>query len=109
MPTATYHWFEVRARDLSSDPEIAGLVVNAREISDRKAAEQLLATSEARFRALVQHSSDVVAVVDRKGCFTFVSPAITEDARARAGGPGGHQGGRSAAARRAGAAAADPR
>ena len=73
----TYHWFEVRARDLSSDPEIVGLVVNAREISDRKAAEQLLATSEARFRALVQHSSDVVAVVDRKGCFTFVSPAIT--------------------------------
>ncbi|MCU1352208.1 MAG: diguanylate cyclase/phosphodiesterase with sensor(s) [Acidimicrobiales bacterium] len=73
----SYRWFDVRTRDLYDDPEILGVVVNAREITDRKAAEQLLATSEARFRSLVQHSSDVVAVVDERGRFTYVSPAIT--------------------------------
>ncbi len=73
----TFRWFEVGTRDLSDDAEIGGLVVNAREITDRKATEKLLATSEARFRALVQNSSDIVAVVDLDGLFSFVSPAIT--------------------------------
>ncbi|MEZ5203115.1 MAG: PAS domain S-box protein [Acidimicrobiales bacterium] len=53
-------------------------MVTAREVSDRKATEQRLAASEARFRALVQSSSDVVAVVGDNGCFTYVSPAVSE-------------------------------
>jgi diguanylate cyclase (GGDEF)-like protein/PAS domain S-box-containing protein len=62
--------------DLRHDPEIEGLVVNARDITDRKGAEQLLARNEARFRSLVQNSSDVVAVVDDNAFFTYVSPSI---------------------------------
>jgi diguanylate cyclase (GGDEF)-like protein/PAS domain S-box-containing protein len=73
-----HRWFEVRARDLQQDPEIEGLVVTAREISDRKATEQQLAASEARFRALVQSSSDVVAVIASDGRFTYLSPAVDE-------------------------------
>ncbi|MGI8756247.1 MAG: PAS domain-containing protein, partial [Acidimicrobiales bacterium] len=45
----THRWFEVRLRDLAHDPEIRGMVVTAREVSDRKATEQQLAASEARF------------------------------------------------------------
>ena len=74
----SHRWFEVRTRDLGHDPEIQGLVITAREISDRKATEKQLAESEARFRALVQSSSDVVAVVADNGCFTYLSPAISE-------------------------------
>ncbi|KAA0233186.1 MAG: hypothetical protein JJLCMIEE_02781 [Acidimicrobiales bacterium] len=74
--SGTFHWFEVLARDLREDPEIEGIVVNAREIGDRKLAEQRLARSEARFRALVQNSSDLVAVVDEDGFFTYLSPAV---------------------------------
>ncbi len=74
----SHRWFEIRTRDLEHDPEIQGLVVTAREVSDRKATEQRLAASEARFRALVQSSSDVVAVVGDNGCFTYVSPAVSE-------------------------------
>jgi diguanylate cyclase (GGDEF)-like protein/PAS domain S-box-containing protein len=73
-----YRWFEVLTKDLRSDPSVGGIVVNAREITDRKRAEQRLARSEARFRALVQNSSDVVAVVDSHGVFTYVSPAVTQ-------------------------------
>ena len=73
----TYRWFEVVTRDLREQDEIGGVVVNFREITDRKGAEQRLANSEARFRALVQNSSDVVAVVDDDALFTYVSPAIT--------------------------------
>ncbi|WP_426570696.1 EAL domain-containing protein [Aquihabitans sp. McL0605] len=74
----SHRWFEIRTRDLEHDPEIQGLVVTARGISDRKATEKQLAESEARFRALVQSSSDVVAVVLDNGCFSYVSPAISE-------------------------------
>ncbi len=70
-------WFEVAARDLTSEAEIAGYVLNCREVSDRKDAELRLFRSEARFRALVQNVGDVVAVIDDWGRFTYVSPAIT--------------------------------
>jgi diguanylate cyclase (GGDEF)-like protein/PAS domain S-box-containing protein len=72
----SYRWFEMLSTDLRHDPEIEGLVVNARDITDRKGAEQLLARNEARFRSLVQNSSDVVAVVDDNAFFTYVSPSI---------------------------------
>jgi diguanylate cyclase (GGDEF)-like protein/PAS domain S-box-containing protein len=74
----SHRWFEIRTRDLEHDPEIQGLVVTARGISDRKATEKQLAESEARFRALVQSSSDVVAVVSDNGCFSYISPAVAE-------------------------------
>jgi len=74
----SHRWFEIRIRNLEHDPEIEGLVVTAREISDRKATEQQLAQNEARFRALVQSSTDVVAVVADNGCFSYVSPAVLE-------------------------------
>jgi diguanylate cyclase (GGDEF)-like protein/PAS domain S-box-containing protein len=75
--TGQARWFEVLARDLSDEPEIMGLVVNCREISDRKETEDKLARSEARFRALVEHSSDVVAVLDETGQITFVTASVT--------------------------------
>jgi diguanylate cyclase (GGDEF)-like protein/PAS domain S-box-containing protein len=70
-------WFEIAARDMLHDPQIEGIVLNCREVSDRKDAELRLHRSEARFRALVQNVSDVVAVIDEWGLFTYVSPAVT--------------------------------
>jgi len=71
----TYHWFEVVGVDLQSDPNIGGIVLNAREIGDRKAAEERLQLSEARFKALVQYSSDLVLVVDSQDGVRYASPS----------------------------------
>lgn len=71
----TYHWFEVVGVDLQSDPNISGIVLNAREIGDRKAAEERLQLSEARFKALVQYSSDLVLVVDSRDGIRYASPS----------------------------------
>ncbi len=71
-----YHWFEVVGVDLQSDPNIRGIVLNARQIDDRKAAEERLRLSEARFKALVQNSSDVVLVVGSAGGIRYASPAV---------------------------------
>ena len=47
-----------------------------RDITERKEAEQALEASERRFRALVQHSSDVITVIDANGIIRYVSPAV---------------------------------
>ncbi|MEZ5239100.1 MAG: diguanylate cyclase, partial [Microthrixaceae bacterium] len=45
---------------------------------DRKAAEELLLLSEARFKSLVQNNSDLVVVVDPQDRITYASPSSTE-------------------------------
>ncbi|MDT0631644.1 PAS domain S-box protein [Rubrivirga litoralis] len=47
------------------------------DITAEREAREALFQSEARFRALVQRSTDVVVVVDRAGRLTYVSPSVT--------------------------------
>ncbi len=68
-------WFEVHIADRRDDPDIGGIAINARDISERRAADEALRQNEARFKALVQHSSDLVAVLDEVGRFIYVSPS----------------------------------
>ena len=46
------------------------------DVTAEREAREALFQSEARFRALVQRSTDVVVVVDRAGRLTYVSPAV---------------------------------
>jgi PAS domain S-box-containing protein len=46
------------------------------ELAQRRAAEAALWTSEGRFRTLVEHGSDVIAVIDSSGVLTFVSASV---------------------------------
>jgi diguanylate cyclase (GGDEF)-like protein/PAS domain S-box-containing protein len=69
------HWFEATVAELQGDADVAGTVFNAREIADRVAARAVLERSEARFRSLAQHSSDIVAVLDDSGSVSYMSPS----------------------------------
>ena len=73
----TWRWFELVAENLLDDPEVAGVVVHYRDITDRKRAELELQESASRFRSLVQHASDVVVVLDGQARITYVSPSVT--------------------------------
>ena len=57
-------WFEVRSTNMTGEPEVAGIVITASEISAQVEAELGLRRSEARFRSLVKHASDMVAILD---------------------------------------------
>lgn len=50
-------------------------VVLSRDISDRKAREQELSRLTDRYQAFIEHSSDLLSVVDETGELQFVSPA----------------------------------
>jgi len=73
-----YRWFDATARDFRDDPEVGGVVVTARDITEERAAKLGLLRSEQWFRGLVQNSSDIIAVLDDAGVFTYASPAVAD-------------------------------
>lgn len=56
---------------------IRGYLAVNRDISDRKASEAELRRQEARFRALIEHSSDAIDLTDAQGNVLYASPAST--------------------------------
>jgi diguanylate cyclase (GGDEF)-like protein/PAS domain S-box-containing protein len=65
-------WF---APSVDQEGKITGAVAVATDVTDRFQVERELERREAKFRALVQHSSDMTLVVDRKGFVLYASPA----------------------------------
>jgi two-component system NtrC family sensor kinase len=49
-----------------------------RDITERKFLEEKLRREEQRFHALVEHSSDIIVLVDRNGAVIYENPAIEQ-------------------------------
>ena len=47
------------------------------DITERKRAEQVIAASEQRFRALIEHSSDAIVLLDAEATVRYASPSAT--------------------------------
>ncbi|MBW2651343.1 MAG: PAS domain S-box protein, partial [Deltaproteobacteria bacterium] len=58
------------------EPSIKGIVLNIRDITDRKQAEEALRKSEERFRTIIESMEDGYYEVDLAGRFTFFNEAI---------------------------------
>ena len=71
-----WRWFECVFSNQLHVPGVDGFVSNCREITEQIAAIDALTEWEARFRALVRHSSDLILVVDSTGAPTYVSPSL---------------------------------
>jgi len=71
-----WRFVEALGTDHLDDPAVQGIVINVRDISERKEAEATLRESEERFRALVQHTSDVINLMDADGVLLYASPAV---------------------------------
>ena len=72
----TWRLVEGLGTDHRHDPAVGGVVINVRDIAERKEAESALRESEERFRVLVQHTSDAITMMDANGVVTYASPAI---------------------------------
>jgi PAS domain S-box-containing protein len=67
-------WLEINFLPVyGEENQISSICFTALDISERKQAELELASSEARFRSLVQNSSDIVTVLDEAGIVQYSS------------------------------------
>ncbi len=59
-------------RDAEGSP--VRLIGATQDITPRKEAEQKVLLSEKRFKSLVQSGSDIIAILDENGVYTYISP-----------------------------------
>ncbi len=69
-------WLEATWTNLINDSSIGGVVVNLRDVTDRKKADAALEESESGYRRLVEHALYGVYRWDPKGRFLAVNPAL---------------------------------
>ncbi len=60
-------------KNAGGDP--VGYIGVTRDVSARRVAEDALKKSEERFRALIEHSQDVISIIDATGKILYESPA----------------------------------
>ena len=56
------------------DPSIRGIIINYRDVTESRRAEEALRESEVRYRRLTEHATDIIYNCDLEGRFTFVNP-----------------------------------
>ncbi|HTY08642.1 MAG TPA: PAS domain S-box protein [Candidatus Edwardsbacteria bacterium] len=71
------HWFEAGFNPVYDDEgQIYGVCLTLLNIDQRKQAIADLARSEQRFRAMIQHSSDDIIVIDAAGVIKYQTPRV---------------------------------
>ena len=68
-------WLEAVGTNLLTDITIRGIVLNARDVSERKRADHALRESEERYRDLFDHASDLVCMAAPDGALLYVNQA----------------------------------
>jgi len=75
-------WIEAVAQNLLHDPAIGGIVVNFRDVTQRRAAadayvnaKHALERSERHYRALIDNGSDLISILDASGVTRYASPS----------------------------------
>jgi two-component system sensor histidine kinase/response regulator len=71
-------WASVSAHPLTreGEPRPYAVVVSLVDVTETRATAQAEQRSRDRFRSLIEHSSDVVTIVDDRGRVTYESPAV---------------------------------
>lgn len=71
-------WIEVSARSLINETTGAceGYVSVSRDVTERRVAEEVRTSVEARYRLLADNASDVIKCLDLSGTIVYVSPSI---------------------------------
>jgi len=69
-------YFEGLGKNLLDNPDVAGFIMNVRDITDRKRAEEKLRERETKYRLLADHVHDVIFVLDMNLNYTYVSPSV---------------------------------
>jgi len=68
-------WVETTGTNLLDDPAVQGIVLNSRDITERKRAEQE-ERMRSKMQALSENSPDLITRLDKEGTFFYINPTI---------------------------------
>ncbi len=71
-----YHWVQSTFSNLLEDPSVQAVVINFRDITERKNIEKALIESERYYRALIGNAADGILVVNMDGTIRYESPSV---------------------------------
>lgn len=71
----TYRQFECVGQNLSDDVHVGGVVITARDITERKLADARLRAAEQRFRIAFEHAPLAVSIIDLDGTIIDINAA----------------------------------
>ena len=63
----SWRWIEATANNQLNEPSIHSLVLNYRDVTDRKWIEEALSKSEAEYRNLFERANDAILIIDPEG------------------------------------------
>lgn len=72
---ASHKALETKVAERTASLEAANALLNL-EIEERKRVEHAVRENEARFRALIENSSDIISLLDGDGSIRFLSPSM---------------------------------
>lgn len=72
-----WRWVESTVSNHLHNPIIGGLLINTRDVTEKKRKEEALQLSEQRLDALVQNGSDLIVIIGEKGDFRYSTKNIT--------------------------------
>jgi PAS domain S-box-containing protein len=70
----SWRWLAAVLTNLLDDPAVQGVVLNSRDTTERREAEETLAESERRFRALTEKAAGDIILLDAAGKVTYETP-----------------------------------
>ena len=72
---ADHTWRFVESTEVNrlADPSIRGIIINYRDVTESRRAEEALRLGEERFRQLTEQATDIIYNCDLRGYFTFVN------------------------------------
>jgi PAS domain S-box-containing protein len=71
--TGQWFWIESTFTNLLAAPDVESIVINFRDITDQKLAEEKLSKSEDMYRSILNASPDDITVTNLEGTITLVS------------------------------------
>ena len=68
-------WVEATGTNLLQDPAVKGIIVNSRDITEKRRAEQE-ERMRSKMQSLSENSPDLITRMDRQGAFFYINPTI---------------------------------
>lgn len=76
--SGAWRWVEAIVTNMLNEPSVNAMVVNYRDVTERRLTEEALLESQFKYQNLVETSHDLIWSIDAEGRFTFVNGAAKQ-------------------------------